>query len=721
MVVSFGVSKGTTQARGDDHPMTTGQDTFFQRRPGITLFLLSFTALFLELMLIRWVPAVVERVAYYTNLMLISSFLGLGLGALAASWKRSLFPLFPMLLAAAIGLDLAAATLTLPTGDSELRYGAEVTDRWLGYTALIAIFLSNAALFSTLGQRIGRLFGQLPPLRAYSWDLGGSLLGTVAFGLFSVLAFSPIVGMAVVVGLYLLLASGRTRWIAAFVLIGTLALVWGRTDHDAKWSPYHYLTVHDLGDDSSRAGSPPTDLRQMMDPPAYEVRVNHKFYQFHGTIDDARYTRDSVGRRIATIRRDGYQFPYVFKPQPERVLVVGAGGGGEVEAALLAGATRVRAVDVDPMIVALSRTYNASGVYDDPRVEVVVDDGRAALQAAEGDFDVVVFGWLDSHVLSSSMANIRLDGFVYTVESFRRAYELLDDDGFLSVAFGAGGAPWLVHKLHGMVSAATGKTPMIYLGRGPMEGSVLLGVGRDELPKAPATIGGLFEAVVVDESVEVELATDDWPYLYLSAPSIPSDYAIVIGILLVLSIGGLLVLRGRKGLDASDAFFLFLGLGFLLLQTKSIVDCGLYFGTTWFVSMLVIAGILLMVLAANLTALRIPRPSRWFYVGLFASLAVTLLTPSSLVLGWSFAARLAWTVLVVPLPIFFAGILFSTTFRISADPASSFGANLVGATLGGFVEYLGMLLGYRNLSLIIIVAYAVSLLALGRVLRRRGT
>lgn len=54
------------------------------KRMYFRLFALSFAALFLELMVIRWVPAVVRMVAYYANLMLISSFLGLGLGAMIA-------------------------------------------------------------------------------------------------------------------------------------------------------------------------------------------------------------------------------------------------------------------------------------------------------------------------------------------------------------------------------------------------------------------------------------------------------------------------------------------------------------------------------------------------------------------------------------------------------------------------------------------------------------
>ena len=44
------------------------------------LFAMSFIALFLELLLIRWAPSVVRLVAYYANLLLVSSFLGLGLG-----------------------------------------------------------------------------------------------------------------------------------------------------------------------------------------------------------------------------------------------------------------------------------------------------------------------------------------------------------------------------------------------------------------------------------------------------------------------------------------------------------------------------------------------------------------------------------------------------------------------------------------------------------------
>jgi hypothetical protein len=71
-----------------------------------------------------------------------------------------------------------------------------------------------------------------------------------------------------------------------------------------------------------------------------------------------------------------------------------------------------------------------------------------------------------------------------------------------------------------------------------------------------------------------------------------------------------------------------------------------------------------------------------------------------------------WTLLVVPLPVFFAGIIFSTTFRSTAFPSAAFGANLIGAMLGGFCEYLAMAVGNHRLSMLVIIAYLGSMLVL---------
>jgi hypothetical protein len=88
------------------------------------LFCLSFLALFLELMVIRWAPAVVRLIAYYANLMLISSFLGLGIGAIIGKTRKSLFGWLPALLLINIAFMLIAHFVTMPSAAEESRFYA---------------------------------------------------------------------------------------------------------------------------------------------------------------------------------------------------------------------------------------------------------------------------------------------------------------------------------------------------------------------------------------------------------------------------------------------------------------------------------------------------------------------------------------------------------------------------------------------------------------------
>src|SRR5438270_2018 len=158
------------------------------------MFALSFIGLFLELMMIRWVPSVVHFVAYYANLMLLSSFLGLGAGAMIRQRRVSLFGWFPVFLALALLTQWLCRDFALPSSGSEARFFA-LSPRLLGTVVLLTIFATNALVFVPLGQRMGALFESLPPLQAYGWDLAGSLVGTLCFGLFSLKLFSPVLGM----------------------------------------------------------------------------------------------------------------------------------------------------------------------------------------------------------------------------------------------------------------------------------------------------------------------------------------------------------------------------------------------------------------------------------------------------------------------------------------------------------------------------------------------
>jgi len=683
-------------------------------RLGWRLFALSFTALFLELMVIRWAPSELRLIAYYANLLLVSSFLGLGLGAMLTARDWRLFRFFPLFLAASIALLLCAEAVKLPVGNGEWRF-ATGGSHLSSYLLLVLVFLLNALTFVPLGEEIGREILRQPPLRAYSWDLAGSLAGTLCFGLFSFVRFSPLVGLALVMGLVLLISPPRQRgWsLPVFGLI-LAALALTQRPH-TLWSPYYFITINE-NDAHATAGSaqarmverstdtPPPDLRTMRDPPIYTVRVNQDFYQMHGSVDPTRYEPGGWRHQLITQTAAQYTVPYHLIKPPARVLVLGGGGGMDVEAALLQGARRVDVVEIDPVLPALSNRFSSSAPYRDPRVVLHVDDARAFLQRNQEQFDLVAFGYLDSQALFSYGASLRLDGYIYTVESFRQAYAGVRENGAMAVWFYAG-SDWMAQKLVQMVEQATGLVPLVYV-RGP---KVVVIAPKGRLQSLPAEIADW--QLIRAARTPVDLATDDWPYLYLERRGIPADYALVIGILLAVSLAVVLGLRGT-GFAPNDRHFLFLGWGFLLLQTKSISDCSLYFGTTWVVTTLIITGVLLMVLLANWLALRFVRAfSLWLYAPLFASLVLLLAVPRELILGQDMALRVLWTLLVVPLPVFFAGLIFSTSFKDTVNPAALFGANLLGATIGGFCEYLGMWTGSHALGYLVIAAYAGSLIS----------
>ncbi|HZZ20170.1 MAG TPA: hypothetical protein VFE25_12410 [Opitutaceae bacterium] len=680
------------------------------------MFALSFTALFLEMMVIRWVPSVVHLVAYYANLMLLSSFLGLGAGAMASGKRWNLLGWFPLFLAVDIGMLIVDRNAVIGNTASEAHF-FELPTSMFNATVLVRIFAMNALLFVPLGQRMGVLFNSVPRLTAYAWDLAGSLAGTLCFGLFSLKLFSPALGMALVMAVYLILSSGKRWWLTIPLFAAVILGVTRSGERNAIWSPYYYITVSKYQTPTVFESEPPADLLTMKDPPVYLAKVNQFGYHIDGTLDANRYTEGTATHSDMHWLQLQYQLPYNVATKHDRVLVVGAGGGADVEAALSEGAKHVDAVEIDRTIIGVSRKFNAGAPYSDPRVTVHIDDARSYLAKAKPGYDMVIFGFLDSQALFSSMNNVRLDGYVYTVESIRTAYRLLGDQGTLALSFYLG-KPWLGVKLYHLVKEATGREPTMYFDN-TVKRTLILCVPKD--PKAhPPVSFGHFQQGAYSPVDHVDLPTDDWPFLYLITRTIPKDYVIAIASLLAFSVATIAFLR-RSAFGKGDIHFGLLGMGFLLLETKSISDCSLFFGTTWFVTLIVVAGVLLMVISANLIAERMKGVSLWMFLPLFAALALLLLVPRESILQFEFPGRLLWTILAVPLPILFAGIIFSTTFRDTASPSAAFGANLIGAMVGGFCEYLVMAVGNHQLSLLVVVAYLGSFYVLSTVRRSGGT
>jgi hypothetical protein len=216
---------------------------------------------------------------------------------------------------------------------------------------------------------------------------------------------------------------------------------------------------------------------------------------------------------------------------------------------------------------------------------------------------------------------------------------------------------------------------------------------------------------VVHDALGPEPVTDDRPFLYIREREIPAFYLVALALILSVSAVSVRAQGGALAIKRNLDLF-FMGMAFLLLETKSISQFALWFGTTWNVNTLVFVGVLVSVLAAIEVSRRMTRPAIGpLYALLLASVAVSWAIPASLLLTMPFAVRWVVASTVTFTPIFVANLVFAQRFKVVDNPAASFGVNLLGAILGGVLEYLALVTGYRTLAIIVALLYCAALAA----------
>jgi hypothetical protein len=422
-----------------------------------------------------------------------------------------------------------------------------------------------------------------------------------------------------------------------------------------------------------------------------------------------------------------YDLPYKLLGQLDRVLVVGSGMGNDVAGALRAGSKSVTAVEIDPAIIRLGKELHPERSLADPRTTVVVNDARAYFHKRSADasapkMDLVVFGLLDSQTALSSMSSVRLEFYVYTVESMREALSLLDKDhGIAVISFSVGWRDWVGARMFRTIAEAAGSDPLA-LTTTAYDGGVtfVAGPGLAKIDRGQLAALGAVD-VSARYAQPARPCTDDWPFLYVNPDHLPWVYLTALALLMV--VGSRLVWRQMRRTAAAGAeaeagprfdFHMFLmGAAFMLVETGAIARLSLVFGATWMVNAAVISAVLLMVLASNALVIagKAP-PLRACYVLLCASLGLIYLVPFGVFVsvsgGWVMAS------LLVAIPVLFSGLVFSETFARAPSAHVALGCNMLGALLGGALEAVSLATGIRALSLLALGIYAVSTVVLAR-------
>ena len=645
--------------------------------PRVRLLLASFLMLFVELALIRWTASNNFHLAYATNFVLLASFLGIGLGFLLVKRERDLFPLAPILLA-----GLVLFILAFPVSVGSLA-GKGRLDGALGLPALPSwvslpiVFVLATAILASITQEVGRTFSRFAPLEAYRIDVLGSITGIAAFALLSWFQLPPLAWGIVVALVFSALLGSRLKLLP----IGALAIVVMLLGIQSllplySWSPYYKV----------RTGEPNTGKEGL------SVSVNNIPHQTAYSVADL--------RQIAPF----YFFPYkhLDADRLDDVLIIGSGTGNDVAVALSQGAKHIDAVEIDPVLQRLGRDNHPDRPYADPRVTVHINDGRAYLEQTSKKYDLVILALTDSLTIVSGQSSLRLENYLFTQDAMTTVRERLKPDGAFSMYNYY--ETWLLERYGGTLED-------VYDGPICVETAQELGARI----QAVLTVRNTGEVSNCQQTFEgreqLTAATDDHPFPYLLTRTIPMFYIITVGLILAFALVAVRWAAGPlKGMRPyADLFFM--GVAFLLLETKNVVQFALLFGTTWFVNAAVFAGVLLSVLAAIELARRVRLPRPWvLYLALLAALAVSWLVPGSALLDLSVPLRfLAGTALAFT-PIFLANLVFAQRFKDTSSSTVAFAANLLGAVLGGVLEYAALLYGYRSLLILAAVLYGLAFL-----------
>lgn len=697
--------------------------------PALALALISCLGLFLELMMIRWIGTEIRVFAYLQNTVLVVCFLGVGMGCFCC-WKPIVVVdiLKPLIVLTVV---LAVPWIRKFTGvgitESLSRFGNLLI--W-GQTpiasqsqALVIVLVGVAATyvlvhltwstFVPIGQILGRLMSQAKhPIRAYSINVAASLLGIWLYVGMSAVQTKPVAWMAAALAMLVpfLGRPQRSNRDGYALVVGILLLSilggWEPGSLVSVWSPYQKLVLSDSPKDQ---------------PGKYVILVNSSSYQEIIDLSDAHVS--SKPNIFAPELRgySQYDLPPLMHPQPRSVLVVGAGSGNDVAAVLRhPGVESVVAVEIDPAIIEMGRKFHPEHPYDSKKVTIVNDDARSYFARGAEKFDLIIFGLLDSHT-AAGITNIRLDHYVYTLESLKMARGLLKENGIITLAFMTD-HPFLADRISRTLSEAFGAKPlgMNVASSGYGRGAAFFVAGDQKQieqtiaanPKLTQWIGAWNKQWPLVAPQQTPPTTDDWPYLYLKRPAIQPLYWVLAAMMLVLYIHGQKKLGGSlmPKWSRSHWHFFFLGAAFLLLEVQNISKASVVLGSTWLVNAVIISGVLGMILLANLATMLWPRfPLAVAYAGLIGTCLGLYFVDIAAFAHLPFAQKAVIVGALVTMPMFFSGIVFARSFASAAEKDQAMGANLIGSLVGGLLQAVTFLTGIRTLLLIVTGLYLLAL------------
>ena len=670
----------------------------------VLIALAAGLGLFLELAIIRIHSSYFQLFAYFKNLSLLSCFLGLGIGysfskvrLYSLNWT---FPLVALQVSFMYILRDTPVTLFFQNPISEIwNMGQSIAIGSLHviliYFFISIIFLFNAVAFIPLGHLVARLMLNTDPLKAYSYDLLGAIAG---IGLFTILSFlwtGPtvwlIISFSILIFFQFNLKLNIKFSCITFVILILSLNIFNDTSKMELHSPYQNVSVK-FNNNQLKPIIVQSNNIWLQAPMDLSNEINqkknsswHKFY-------------------IIPFTSTNYDF--------KDILIVGSGTGNDVATAIRYSKGNIDAVEIDPLVANLGEKFHPENPYGNSRVNLIINDARNFIKEIDKKYDLIVYSVLDSHANLSSKGGVRLDSYVYTVESFFEAKKKLNENGVMFLSF-AVSTEQMGNKIYKMLKMNFDNEPKILTrdhksdDKNFIEGIYSFVVSNKDLSLDLSKSNFIETNVFKDKKFyqDVDVSTDDWPFFYMSYRIYPVSYVVLISIIFFIS---LFFLKNLTKMSLSKFSYpsFFLGVGFMLMETKGITELAKIYGSTWFVVSIVITAILTMAYLANLfiiKGIKISINQIYFFLILSLLLSYSL----SFINFYNYPILLLKLIIpiILTFPVFFSGLAFSKELVRYGSTANALSCNILGAIVGGLLEYNSMYFGFKFLYLLAIFFY----------------
>jgi len=660
--------------------------------------------LFLELSIIRIHSSYFQLFAYFKNLSLLSCFLGLGVGYSFSKVKfyslNWTFPIVALQVSFMYLLKDTPVTLFFQNPISEIWNMGQA--RAVGFIHIVliyffisVIFLLNAVAFVPLGHLVAKLMYNCDTLKAYSYDLIGAIFGIVIFTILSFVWTGPMVWLTISFTVLIYLQHNLNLNIKfnclSFILLTLCLNTFNDSSKMELHSPYQYVSVKFNTNQSAPISIQSNNL--WLQTP---INLSTKFYQDQNTH-----------------WHELYNIPYTSSQKNfQKILIVGSGAGNDVATALRSSNAIIDAVEIDPLVADLGIKFHPEQPYSNKRVKLTINDARNFIKNTETKYDLIVYSFLDSHASLSSKGGVRLDSYVYTAESFFEAKKKINKNGIIFLSF-AISTEEMGNKIYKMLKMNFDLDPIILTGNENQANQIFK--------------EGIYAFIVSDKKIDldlsntyfvetnlfkdkefynnVDISTDDWPFFYMSYRIYPISYMILISVIFVISLAFLKKQTKMSYKNFSFTSF-FLGVGFMLMEKKGITELAKIYGSTWVVVSVVITAILLMAYFANLLVIRkIKINVSTIYFFLMLALLISYLATFINFYNYPTLLLKFLVPIILTFPVFFSGLAFSKELLSYGSTANALSCNILGAIVGGLLEYNSMYFGFKFLYLLAILFY----------------